>query len=208
MPSDPLPFSWMAHHPELCDNTKFIDVDFTALMESKREIIFNTPQMKDMLSATTDLEQEEGVVFDSAEYAGIGCDLRNLRRLKRLITAVAEIDQCLVLCVSEVSITYMNTDDADALIRWTTTLSPGEGRSVCSPELIIDGFRHNVLSIGAAISRSSGQSIYCYYAKALCQTWYTAQIRASVPGKSCADDPLPGRRIQSRRDSEFVGALV
>jgi tRNA wybutosine-synthesizing protein 4 len=124
--SDPLPFSWMAHHPELCHHTKFIDVDFEELMGSKREIIFNTPQMKDMLSVTTDVGSDGGVVVDSTEYAGIGCDLRNLPRLERLLNSVVDIKQCLVLCVAEVSITYMATQDADALIRWTTTLSPGE----------------------------------------------------------------------------------
>ena len=93
-------------------------------MMTKREIIFNTPQMKDMLSATN-AELQDGVVFDSLEYAGIGCDLRNLRRLERLINSVTDIEHCLVLCVAEVSITYMSTQDADALIHWTTTLSPG-----------------------------------------------------------------------------------
>ncbi|KAJ9604400.1 tRNA methyltransferase ppm2 [Cladophialophora chaetospira] len=121
---DPLPFSWMAHHPGLCSNTKFVDVDFEALMMTKREIIFNTPQMRDMLSIPTDEEPQEGIVFDSAEYAGIGCDLRNTRRLERLIKSVVDVEQCLVLCVAEVSITYMSTEDSDALIRWTAGLSP------------------------------------------------------------------------------------
>ncbi|ETI21564.1 hypothetical protein G647_07911 [Cladophialophora carrionii CBS 160.54] len=121
---DPLPFSWMAHHKELCNNTKFLDVDFEALMVTKREIILNTPQMKEMLSMTPEAELENGVVFDSVEYSGIGCDLRNLTRLERLIKSVVDVDQSLILCVAEVSITYMSTEDADALIRWTTTLSP------------------------------------------------------------------------------------
>jgi tRNA wybutosine-synthesizing protein 4 len=116
----------MAHHKELCNNTKFVDVDFEALMITKREIIQYTPQMKDMLSMPTDPGLEKGVVFDSVEYSGIGCDLRNLTRLKRLISSVVDVDQCLVLCIAEVSITYMSTQDADALIRWTTTLSPGK----------------------------------------------------------------------------------
>lgn len=95
-------------------------------MMTKREIIFNTPQMRDMLSlVATNTELVDGVVFDSAEYSGIGCDLRNLRKLERLIKSVVDIEQCLVLCVAEVSITYMSTQDADALIHWTTTLSPG-----------------------------------------------------------------------------------
>jgi tRNA wybutosine-synthesizing protein 4 len=116
----------MAHHPGLCDNTKFVDVDFEELMGSKREMIFNTPQMKDMLSETRATGLELGLVFDSAEYAGIGCDLRNLPRLERLLHSVVDIEQSLVLCIAEVSITYMSTEDADALIYWSSTISPGK----------------------------------------------------------------------------------
>ncbi|KIY04171.1 uncharacterized protein Z520_00863 [Fonsecaea multimorphosa CBS 102226] len=121
---DPLPFQWMAQHPDLCGNTKFIDVDFEELMISKREIILNTPKMSEMLSTTPDRGSMKGVVLDSDVYVAIGCDLRNPPRLERLLRSVVDIDQCLVLCVAEVSITYMATKDADALIAWTSTLSP------------------------------------------------------------------------------------
>lgn len=68
---------------------------------------------------------EKSILIDSAEYAAIGCDLRNLTRLDRLVKSVIDIDQCLVLCVAEVSIAYMQTDDADAVISWAATLSSG-----------------------------------------------------------------------------------
>lgn len=95
-------------------------------MISKREIIFNTPQLKDMLSISAHVEHESGIVLDSNEYAAIGCDLRNLARLERLMKSIVDIEQSLVLCVAEVSITYMASEDADALIRWTSSLSPGK----------------------------------------------------------------------------------
>ncbi|OAG42950.1 hypothetical protein AYO21_02901 [Fonsecaea monophora] len=122
---DPLPFQWMAQHPDLCGNTKFIDIDFEELMISKREIILNTPKMRDMLSRTADTtDSVKGVVLDSDVYVAIGCDLRNPRRLERLLRSVIDLDQCLVFCLAEVSITYMATKDADDLIAWTSTLSP------------------------------------------------------------------------------------
>lgn len=93
-------------------------------MLSKREIILNTPKMKDLLSNPT-VSTNNDVLLDSEEYSAIGCDLRNPRRLERLLKTVVDIDQCLVLCVAEVSITYMSVEDSDALIAWTTTLSPG-----------------------------------------------------------------------------------
>ncbi|KAK4943096.1 tRNA methyltransferase ppm2 [Elasticomyces elasticus] len=114
----------MAQEPELCSGTKFIDVDFEELMISKREIILNTPKMRDMLSINADLPLERGILLDSEEYVAIGCDLRNLRRLERLLRSVVDLEDCLVLCLAEVSITYMAGDDSDALIAWSSTLSP------------------------------------------------------------------------------------
>jgi len=95
-------------------------------MISKREIIRNTPKMRDLLSINTDMPQEKGIMLDSEEYVAVGCDLRNPRRLERLLRSVVDLDDCLVLCVAEVSITYMAAEDSDALIAWTSTLSPGK----------------------------------------------------------------------------------
>ncbi|KAL2438331.1 tRNA wybutosine-synthesizing protein 4 [Exophiala dermatitidis] len=120
---DPIPFQWMAQDKELCENTKFIDIDFEELMLTKREIILNTPKMKELLTLSKESPLEKGVILDSEEYTALGCDLRNLRRLKRLVNAVVDIEDCLVLCIAEVSITYMAPEDSDALIAWTTTLS-------------------------------------------------------------------------------------
>ena len=120
----------MAQDGDLCSNTKFIDVDFEELMISKREIILNNPRMRDLLSSHANQPLAKGVLLDAEEYAAVGCDLRNLRRLERLLKSVVDIEQCLVLCAAEVSITYMATEDSDALIAWSATLSPGE----CNPE--------------------------------------------------------------------------
>lgn len=116
----------MAQEPELCSGTKFVDIDFEELMISKREIILNTPKMRDMLSINSDIPLERGIILDSEEYVAVGCDLRNLRRLERLLRSVVDLDDCLVLCLAEVSITYMAPEDSDALIAWSSTLSPGK----------------------------------------------------------------------------------
>ncbi|KIV93932.1 hypothetical protein, variant 1 [Exophiala mesophila] len=92
-------------------------------MHTKCEMILSTPKMNDLL--TDPLKPTEGgVLLDSNEYAALGCDLRNLKRFGRLLNEVADIENCLVLCVAEVSITYMSVDDSDALIAWTSSLSP------------------------------------------------------------------------------------
>lgn len=125
--SDPVPFQWLSHDSHLCMNTKFIDVDYEPLMETKREVIINTPKMRDLLRPFNDdfKGSDPSVPIDSEEYTAIGCDLRNLRRLERLLRSVVDIDHCLILCVAEVSITYMDTDAADALMAWSSRLSRG-----------------------------------------------------------------------------------
>lgn len=126
--SDPLPFQWLSHDEHLCINTKFIDVDYEDLMKTKREVIESTPRMKDLLHPTTRQfpAQDTSVLLDTQEYAAIGCDLRNLGRLGYLLNSVADLERSLILCVAEVSITYMPTEAADELIAWTARLSPGE----------------------------------------------------------------------------------
>lgn len=154
--SDPIPFQWLAQDRQLCGAAKFIDVDFEELMISKREIIRNTPRMKDLLSINAEVPQENGIVFDSEEYVAIGCDLRNPRRLERLLKSVVDLDDCLILCLAEVSITYMASEDSDALIAWTSTLSPGI--PVVPPGLpssSTDKYRCHFLFIGTAVARST-----------------------------------------------------
>lgn len=126
MCSDPLPFQWLSRDPQLCANAKFIDVDYELLMQTKREVIQNTARMNDLLHpSTADVtDKDKSILIDAEEYAAIGCDLRNIPRLERLLRAVVDIEKCLVLCVAEVSITYMQTVSADALIAWTSRLSP------------------------------------------------------------------------------------
>lgn len=123
--SDPLPWSWLARDRELCGTTKFVDVDHEALMVSKCDVVLDTPKMKDLLTLRTP-KVSKGVLIDSDEYVAIGCDLRNVKRLDRLIRSVVPVEECLVLCIAEVSIAYMDPDDADAVISWSSTLSSGE----------------------------------------------------------------------------------
>ena len=100
-------------------------MDYDLLMETKCKIIRETPKMNDLLhsSDTNQNRLDPSLLINTDEYAAVGCDLRNLPRLQRLLRNVVDIDNCLVLCVAEVSITYMATEAADALIAWSSTLS-------------------------------------------------------------------------------------
>jgi tRNA wybutosine-synthesizing protein 4 len=115
----------------LCSDTKFIDVDYELLMETKRDIIMNQPEMRDLLTPTASDEtaHDQAVKVDTAEYAAIGCDLRNLRKLDRLLKSVADLEHASILCLAEDSTTFMPVKAADALIWWTAGLSAGQ----CGP---------------------------------------------------------------------------
>jgi len=114
----------------LCSNTKFIDVDYEELMISKREIVLNTPKMRGLIRLKEDATPGDGIQLQSEEYVALGCDLRNIKKLDRLVKSVIDVEQCLVLCIAEVSITYMATEAADAVIAWSATLSPGKACSI------------------------------------------------------------------------------
>ncbi len=123
--SDTIPFQWLTTDPSLCTNTKFIDVDYEDLMKSKRDVVLNTPELRDLFTIGAYETQHNNVLFEGDEYAIIGCDLRNLNTLKRAIKTVVDLDKSLVLCVAEVSLAYMATEDADAVLTWSSTLSSG-----------------------------------------------------------------------------------
>lgn len=61
-----------------------------------------------------------------SRYLQLGCDLRNLNSLENILASTVNIQESLILLVAEVSITYMDVEAADALIRWTGTLPQGE----------------------------------------------------------------------------------
>ena len=81
--------------------------------------------MKDLLTLRT-RKPTEGVIMDSDEYLAIGCDLRNVKRLDRLVRSAISMEEYTLLCIAEVSIAYMHADDADAVISWSSSLSSGK----------------------------------------------------------------------------------
>ena len=82
------------------------------------------------------------VVFESEQYVQIGCDLRDLGTLQKgLAAAVGDFGECEFIFVAEVSITYMEREGADEVIRWASTIGNGtcfwRGSSLCAAMLTI-----------------------------------------------------------------------
>jgi tRNA wybutosine-synthesizing protein 4 len=76
----------------------------------------------------------------SDNYVQIGCDLRQLAAIRETLAAIVDIQSCAFLFVAEVSITYMEREAADALIKWASGLGTAE---FCLLEQILpDGPEH------------------------------------------------------------------
>ncbi|EEH06591.1 leucine carboxyl methyltransferase [Histoplasma capsulatum G186AR] len=120
---DPLPFQFLNRDAALCQNAKFIDVDHHKLMVKKRDIITQCPALRDLLSDAQLTPETDSILLRSKEYVGIGCDLGDLSELDAALSGVIGLDQASILCIAEVSITYMEVELADALIRFMPKLS-------------------------------------------------------------------------------------
>ncbi|EGC47393.1 tRNA wybutosine-synthesizing protein 4 [Histoplasma capsulatum var. duboisii H88] len=120
---DPLPFQLLNRDAALCQNAKFIDVDHHKLMVKKRDIITQCPALRDLLSDAQLTPETDSILLRSKEYVGIGCDLGDLSELDAALSGVIGLDQASILCIAEVSITYMEVELADALIRFMLKLS-------------------------------------------------------------------------------------
>ncbi|KAL8693601.1 MAG: hypothetical protein Q9218_001601 [Villophora microphyllina] len=119
---DPLPFQCLSQYPEECEKATFIDVDYPELMSRKRDIIQKHDELRNLVWPTQDSAQVPANTVRSKGYMAVGCDLRDTEQLSRIVDRELGLGSggCLVLCVAEVSITYMDVLAADALIKWAT----------------------------------------------------------------------------------------
>lgn len=121
--SDPLPWQCLTRYTELCKSVKFIDVDYEDLLSKKREVVYRTDELREML--TNLASGDSPLILTSDQYVQVACDLRDLTRLNTALSSVFNFEDCLVLFSAEVSMTYMATG-ADSLIKWAGTLPHGK----------------------------------------------------------------------------------
>lgn len=101
-------------------------------MLKKRSIVLETPQLREILEENFTLGQpnEDQILLRSNRYCQIGCDLRDLPKLRESLESLSPLTDCPVLFVAEVSVTYMDTKSADALIQWASGIGKGEWNTV------------------------------------------------------------------------------
>lgn len=123
--SDPLPWQCLSRYPESSKDVVFVDVDYKDLMVRKCESVAKTPELQSMFT-NMEILQSGDVLLRSDEYLQIGCDLRDIDHLNTTLRSELDVENCSVLFVAEVSITYMDFQFADNLILWASTLPTGE----------------------------------------------------------------------------------
>lgn len=140
--SDVIPWQcWTRYPDDSLSQALFVDVDFPDLIRMKRQVVMNTPELLDHLSGVDTEATNPNVLLRSDQYAQIGVDLRHISALENALASIVDIQDCHILFVAEVSITYMETSDADALIQWAASL--GRAAEFCLLEQILpDGADH------------------------------------------------------------------
>ncbi|KAH7173650.1 leucine carboxyl methyltransferase 2 [Fusarium flagelliforme] len=126
--SDVLPWQSYHRYGDSCENTLFIDVDYPDLMRKKRAIVLGTQQLRELLGDDPYMSENDTdpLLLRSDKYCQVGCDLRELESLRRCLESFLPLSECSVLFVAEVSVTYMDTISADALIQWASTIGQAE----------------------------------------------------------------------------------
>ena len=119
---------------EMCRNTTFVDVDYLSLMLTKVAIINEKVELRDLLHKIIDSENPNVVPLRSEQYVAVGCDLRKVDELDRSIRAELPLQDCKILVVAEVSITYMDLDAADAVVSYVAGL--GDGKPIILPSIL------------------------------------------------------------------------
>ncbi|KAL7624451.1 tRNA methyltransferase ppm2 [Parahypoxylon ruwenzoriense] len=137
--SDVLPWQCLTRYPEWCHNTKFVDVDFPDLIEKKRRVILETQELSSPLTAFK-TDPGNRVVLQSDQYIQIGCDLRHTSEIELALSSVVDLPQCEFMFVAEVSITYMETEAADEVVKWASTL--GQAEFCLLEQILPDGDDH------------------------------------------------------------------
>lgn len=109
-------------------------------MLKKRKTVLETEELKLDLTGCEIPSGESKVLLKSDRYAQIGCDLRQLDAIRAAIGELVDIDASSFLFVAEVSITYMETQPADAIIQWASDL--GQSEFCLLEQLLPDGPDH------------------------------------------------------------------
>lgn len=112
-------------HPQLCHKATFVDVDYPTLIKKKREIVVNTDPLCEALDDLDTLSPQDAILIRSLAYLALGCDLKQIDNITKLLEDELHIKDCSVLFIAEVALTYMDPEDADCVIKWASQFDDG-----------------------------------------------------------------------------------
>ncbi|KAI9713496.1 MAG: tRNA methyltransferase ppm2 [Bogoriella megaspora] len=98
----------------------WLHIDYPALIRRKRDIIVNTDPLVEALHGLNTQCPQDALFIRSEKYLALGCDLKQINDITKLLEEQLDIQHCSVLFVAEVAITYMEPEDADSVIRWAS----------------------------------------------------------------------------------------
>lgn len=123
--SDPLPFQCLSRKLGGDGDVLYVDIDYPDLMTIKANVIAAQPEIMELLSGVQHFEKPDANVhLQSKEYLALGCDLRDLNSLQTIFSKHGIADAA-VLFTAEVSLTYMDREAVDALVKWAAALPNG-----------------------------------------------------------------------------------
>lgn len=161
----------------LCRNVQFVDIDYEKLMVNKKTAIQRTKEITELLEDVEFLSDEKAIQIRSKNYLAVGCDLKNLEKLDDTLRNEILPADCSVLCLAEVSLTYMDVQSANTAIAWASKLSDGQEQTTSwslMKSLTRENYRCTVLYPRAILPRWTRASIRIDHDEALQETRSTS----------------------------------
>ncbi|KAJ5636210.1 LCM-domain-containing protein [Penicillium longicatenatum] len=105
-------------------HTVFVDIDYEKLMVQKKAAIRQTKEITQVLGDIDFGSDEDVIQINSPRYRAVGCDLKNLKKLNEVLqNNILPSADCSVLLLAEVSLTYMDVQSANEVIKWASKLT-------------------------------------------------------------------------------------
>jgi len=127
--SDPLPFILLSEEQKSMrsGHTIFVDIDYEKLMVHKKNAIRQTQEITRVLGDIEFGSDEDAIQISTPRYWAVGCDLKNLKKLDEVLqNNILLSADCSVLLLAEVSLTYMDVQSANEVIKWASKLTNRE----------------------------------------------------------------------------------
>ncbi|EAZ63361.2 carboxymethyltransferase [Scheffersomyces stipitis CBS 6054] len=123
---DPLPFQLLSLSKNKGENVDlhFIDIDYPDLVQNKLKMIYDSPEILEVIGELQNPEKDLGLFISAEKYKLVGCDLKDTTRYqKQLDYLVGTSSDSIKIFVAEVSLAYMKPEFADPVIDYSSRVS-------------------------------------------------------------------------------------